>query len=311
MKMNRLLFFLSLLLILTGCSKDNPFVSKYNFDYFTPEEELELPMYFYATDNNGNIISEDILKYKEVTQKVIVTDLELTDVKDSDEVIISFRVNVTSLLENSISADYKGRINNVFHYAFPKLFDYYTGELYKNIEDKVQSDSEFLDPSNVADDKFKNNVIHYDDKDFNVGVYVQTITKTDKDYKAEKKDGINYYSSPVYGSVKVFIKVPKDYDGVMLAIEKDGSSKKVVYEYINNTKNYDKDKLYKLIDKDDELRKEYTEDSFYVMNLGNELNIRTSNNNLLIIIIVIIIFIALTISTLIFLLIKKRKKVSK
>ena len=64
----------------------------------------------------------------------------------------------------------------------------------------------------------------------------------------------------------MYIKAPKDYDGVMFAIDKKGvdyDSWKMENE--QNKESDDEEIVHKLIDKDDEKRKDYDKDDYYII----------------------------------------------
>lgn len=276
-----------ILITVTRCSKKSmeddlpkliPFSEQYQFDYFSNTDEIAVPIYYYAEDQNKEIIKEDVIEFVDSKQKLTFSDFKKTKLEGSNNVIISYKIDMSSEIECFFNSNPPSSINFVFNYITPTIFDYYTGAIYHKNSKEISDSTKFKDVKDLKEDDFKFITTNWNDREYKIGVFEQSISNTeDSEEGIDIVDGRKHYKSPISSTIRINIMIPEDYDGIMLAIDKKGSYKEAVLKSRENKKNQtsnndeqaeDEKDVKKLIDSEDESRKEYTQDRFYIMNIS-------------------------------------------
>lgn len=285
----KLLIIIMAFILIAGCSKWKPFGDNYKFNYISKDEAVEIPIYIYAEYTNGDLVSEDIFDFVPSNQNVKIEDINEYKYDENNK-IISFKINNSSMIE----CYHNERITEVIQYNFqyiqPTMFDYNTGDVYRINKENIASIDAFKDAIDLSSDDFKYTDITWKKNNYKIGIYEQNLVQTkESENEVDVVDGKDHFKNPVYSYIKVFVLVPNDYDGVSIALDKNGSTKEKVLkqreyeikyftlkeEAKNGTKSSEleemekeENQVYKLIDKKNNKRKEYSEDSFYVMRLS-------------------------------------------
>ena len=259
-----------------------PFAEQYKFEYVNENDEIELPLFLYAEDENRELINEDALEFVQKDQKLKYGDFKITPIDGSDNIIVSFRLDIKAELECYFNDNAPKSINYQFRYLIPSMFDYYTGSIYKNKSKEIESVEQIKDVSELTEEDFKFITINWNDKEYKIGVNEQITAGVEKDPgTADKVDGKDHFVSPLAEYAQIAIMIPKDYDGIMIAIDKEGCSKETVLkaredaikkkeetETEGEEAKETEEIVHKLIDIEDESRNGYTAERFYILNVS-------------------------------------------
>ncbi len=209
--------------------KDPIYVEENGFKVSEIQETYSNPIYCYTMDEDKNII--DIgFKFEDSNTTQKFYDYSVSEPDEDGNIGITFKYNIVSPLKyTKTDYSYTGKNYYTFHYSGAILFDYYTGEIYnKNNYDISSKDKKEF---GYTDIKWSGNTTK-------VGVY----TVTDEKWDGKQTVSENVYSDTCRKTVTYYISVPKDYDGLMLAIQKSG---------IDQAK-FDKYKKYQALSKEAE-----------------------------------------------------------
>ena len=149
--------------------------------------------------------------------------------------IYTFKQDITIAVE--YTSTYKGgRMTYSFSQVDPMLFDYYTGEVYyKGMAVKDKSLTGIGIGSNEAN--MEMTTIKWNNKKYEIGVLEEYSSKWDGNKKLSGVGDNTVYGDTSRATALFTIKVPKDYDGVMVAILKRGTNEK---SYAKYKERYDK-----------------------------------------------------------------------
>ena len=141
----------------------------------------------------------------------------------------------------------------------------------------------------VIDDIAYTNIT-WNDKEYKIGVRMESSSKWDGVAKVNSSQGIDTYNDTHRLTMIAYIYAPKDYDGVMVSLNKNGTSKDIVLKQIEFNNRYNElikeeenkkdkstelnemknklNKLFKLLDGQYMDIKERTADDFYVIRVN-------------------------------------------
>ena len=209
-----------------------PFVVRENIEILDAKGEYSNPVYLYATTSTGEYINEGI-NFKDSNAEYKFYNLKKET--DGEYDIYTFKQDITIPVE--YTSTYKGgRITYSFSQVDPMLFDYYTGEVY-NKGMAVADNSLNGIGIGSSEANMKMTTIRWNNKEYEIGVLEEYSAKWDGNKKLSE-DGDNVVRGDTSRSTALFtIKVPKDYDGVMVAILKRGSNEN---SYAKYKERYDK-----------------------------------------------------------------------
>ncbi len=282
-------------------NKNTSFITKNNIQLSSPWSKFKAPIYSFAVDKKDNPVEVENLTF--VDKKITYNFYDVKrDVLDDGDVLMTIPCDMEVELEYVIGDDID--TNWIYTYSYMPVFafDYYSGDIYheKNISDSklILIDSE----KDKKDDKKNKNKKNkekpedvmiftdqvYNDKKITIGV-LNNSTKSEwgsNIYQGNKDDG-KHFKVDNKATTIIYIKAPKNYDGIALAINKNGANYdtwKKEYDYYEKTLllqeeekktgeksnelmaiEKEKEIVHKLLDKKDELRKSYTKDDFYVI----------------------------------------------
>ena len=277
-------------LLLTGCNSKEPFFEKKNIKTVNPNQKFKIPVYCVITDLDRNIIDTKDFNCNPNTMTYEIKDLKLEESDKKDREKLSFKIELDMTFKYNFK-DFKDEWTIDTHFIRPNIFDYYTGEIYReNIIEYTDDVSDL--GKGVAEDKneLKYTNIKWNDKTIKIGVLHKGLTSEyGNDKFLDYKDGFSYFQRNTKMTEEIIIEYPKDYDGLLLALYKGGMNKKDVE---NNIKNYkklvklqleerdtgkkskeleklenDNNKVRKLVDPFDKERRGFKIDDFYIIRI--------------------------------------------
>ncbi len=192
--------------------KDPIYVEENGFEVTKIQDSYLNPIYCYTTDTNNNLIDVGSrFENSNATHKFY--DYSVSEPDENGSVIVTFKYDfVAPIKYTRTDYSYKDKYYYNLYHSDAILFDYYTGEVYKRNEYKE---------SDTDKKEFKYTDINWSGKTTKVGVYSVINSKWDGKQTVSE----NVYSDTFRKTTTFYISVPKDYDGLMLAIQKNGVGK--------------------------------------------------------------------------------------
>ena len=245
-----------------------PFVVRENIEILDANGNYSNPVYLYAATPTGEHINEGI-NFKDSQAEYKFYDLKKET--DGEYDIYTFKQDITISVQ--YTSTYRGgRWTYSFSQVDPMLFDYYTGEVY-NKGMAVTDNSLVGIGLESGEANMGMTTIKWNNNKYEIGVLEEYSAKWDGNKKLSG-DGDNAVYGDTSRSTALFtVKVPKDYDGVMVAILKSGSNEKSYGKY---KERYDKyQELLKDYENTGEKSKElieFEEDQFKVRTILESIN---------------------------------------
>ena len=321
------------------------FVTKNNITTKDLYSKFKAPIYSFAIDKKENPIEVEGLSFVDEDITYTFHDATREELEDGN-VLISIPCDMDVELEYVVSDDVDTNWTYTYSYAPVFAFDYYSGDIYRENtisdsklvllggEQEKTSSKNKKKSKEKEEDKMAYTEQVYGGKKFSIGVLNNSTKSTWRSalYQGNEDDGKHFIVSNSSTTI-IYIKAPKEYDGMMLAINKNGSSYETwKKEYDTYTKllslkdeakktgekskeleKIEKEQLmvHKLLDQEDELRKEYSKDDFYIIRIADvfkdNYTIKVEENiNLLYITGILVL--SLAIPTCIFMMIGERNK---
>ena len=318
----------------TGCSTSKKiYGEQYNFNYVKPTENIEANFYSYSKNVNREVEKFDNVEFIQNKMSYSYHDYKKTKPDKDGNIIVNVEMDVTGTIEY-----YSTRTEKYYYsyfYTIPIFFDYYTGytltahmdssdgstKIYQNGEED-QKDKE----------KYQFTEIDWNGKKEKVGIYFDIYSsKYGEKNTVKQEDGRWHVNVPVSLKGSIKIKMPKDYDGLVIATNINSSNE----ERFNETrKEYNKlVDLQKAAKEDKKKQKELDQyikkrdsstlvydskkskntkpEDIYCIKIADVLEIEhveNKNNLLWIILTVIAIIIIAVIVSILFIVIKKKPK---
>lgn len=230
MKKIKYLLVLLLVVLITGCSSETAFLDNYKINLSKKDDIFEIPSYSYSKNNNSET---EVIEGVEFVQQNLTYKLrDWNYTKNEDKNYITFSCDMDGYIEFYYNTNIPWKYS--FMYYTPKVFDYYTGELYRSSE--LSPNNSVTITSKLSDDTDQ---IKYTDIKFDGNTYKIGMAK-ESDFHGygeslihEYVDGRWHNKKPVSVTVTYTIEVPENYDGVMIALEKSGITKEGFDEIIN------------------------------------------------------------------------------
>ena len=246
-----------------------PFVVREKIEILDANGEYSNPIYLYATSSStGEQIKEGI-NFKDSKAKYKFYDLKKETQGEYD--IYTFKQDITIPVEYT-RTNKGGKWTYSFSQVDPMLFDYYTGEVYN--KGMTVTDNSLI---GIGIDSTEANMgmttISWINNKYEIGILEEYSSKWDGNKKLSGEGDNTVYGDTSRSTALFTIKVPKDYDGVMVAILKRGSNEKSYGKY---KERYDKyQELLKDYENTGEKSKELVEfekEQFKVRSLFDSIN---------------------------------------
>ena len=203
-----------------------PFVVKENIKILDAKGKYSNPVYLYAKTPSDEQINEGI-HFKDSKAEYKFYDLKKETKGKYD--IYTFKQDITISVE--YTSTYKG---GRWYYSFsqvdPMLFDYYTGEVY-NKGMSVADNSLTGIGIGSSETNMGMTTIKWNHNKYKIGVLEDYSSKWDGKKKLSGEGDNTVYGDTSRATALFTVKVPKDYDGVMVAILKKGSNEKSYRKY--------------------------------------------------------------------------------
>ena len=262
------LFLAVLAFLIWFLTRPVPFVVKEKIEILDAKGNYSNPVYLYSTSQTGEYINEGI-NFKDSKAEYKFYDLKKETKGKYD--IYTFKQDITISVE--YTRTYKGgRWTYSFSQVDPMLFDYYTGEVY-NKGMTVTDNSLTGIGIGSSESNMKMTTINWNNKKYKIGILEEYSSKWDGNKKLIE-DGDNTVYGDTSRSTALFtIKVPKDYDGVMVAILKRGSNEESYSKYkVRYDKYQELLKDYENTGKKSKELIEFEKDQFKVRSLFDSIN---------------------------------------
>ncbi len=186
-----------------------PFVEENDMTISNPNQTFSAPIEWFGIDSNLSIVNIPGMTSETATSTNNLYDYKIVE-QNNDSVTISYKdaVEVTckgSAPTNNIPQNLYS-LNLLYSYFAP--FDYYTGDSLYNNKSTI---------TRVPDNDYQYTDVKWRGKTYRIGTKVETDQVQSNPSLENNGDGtstFNYHFSVVY---TVYVNMPKDYDGLMLA----------------------------------------------------------------------------------------------
>lgn len=240
-----LLLVIGLIILIICIKKDKkstikPYVEENNIKVVSSKDEFKIPFEPYARDKTDKSpIDIDGVNFEDTIGIYKFYGYNESDVDENNYVTYSFKYDVVVPISYTIDTSKLNNTNWSRSYAFlqANVFDYYTGELYREKNISVTGNLNFHNINDVTDDMAYTNIT-WNDKEYKIGVRMESSSKWDGVTKVNSTGSIDTYNDTNRLTVIGYIYAPKDYDGVMVSLNKNGTSKDIVLKQIEFNNRY-------------------------------------------------------------------------
>ena len=211
----------------SSTTKPTPYVQSVGLTVGSATQAYTNPVFFYTTDKteDKNIIDVGC-KFDTTSATHTFSDYSISSPDKNGNVVVSFKYSyVAPMKYTRTDYSYKDGYYYSTYYSDAVLFDYYTGEIYK-----------YNEYSSTDDDKdYTYNDIVWNGKTTKVGVKAEKSSSWDGKQTVSE----NVYSDTWRLTLTYYVSIPKDYDGIILGILKEGTNQKNFDYRLNYLKKYD------------------------------------------------------------------------
>ena len=240
-----ILLVIGLIILILCIKKDKestikPYVEENDIKVVSSKDEFKIPFEPYARDKtNKSPIDIDGVNFEDTIGIYKFYGYSESDVDENNYVTYSFKCDVVVPISYTIDTSKLNNTNWSRSYAFlqANVFDYYTGELYHEKNISVTGNVIFHNIDNVTDDMAYTNIT-WNDKEYKIGVRMESSSKWDGVTKVNSTGSIDTYNDTNRLTMIAYIYAPKDYDGVMVSLNKNGTSKDIVLKQIEFNNRY-------------------------------------------------------------------------
>lgn len=270
-----------------------PYIEENNIEIVSSTDEFKIPVKPYARNKENKMPTEvDGVVFEDTIGTYKFYDYSVSDVDKNNYVIYSFKYDVVVPISYTVNTSKLTNTNWSRSYAFlqANVFDYYTGELYNEKNISVTGNINYHNVNNENEEDMAYTNITWNGKEYKIGVRMESSSKWDGITKVSSSEGIDTYNDTNRITVVVYIYAPKDYDGLMVALNKNGTSKDIVLKQIEFNNKYNEllkdepnngekseelveiekklNKIYKLLDEQYKDIKERNKNDFYVIRVN-------------------------------------------
>ena len=259
------------------------YVEENDIEVSSATDSYEVPIKPYAKDENKNIIDVDGVDFEETKGTFKFYDYDVSEADENGYVVYSYKYDLEIPVKYSVDT-LKQNPKWYRSLALPNAiqFDKFTGDVYREKNVSVDgSKISYYNPNNIgADDDFSYTNITWKDKTYKIGVRIESSAKWDGVKEVEDNNGTKTYTDTCRSTGGVFIYAPKDYDGLLLAINKNGTSRAAIEAEMNAYKKYleehkdnpeseeeRQNKTYKILSSQYGDDNKYNKDEFYYINV--------------------------------------------
>ena len=267
-----ILIALLLLFILFFSKKESkilPYVEEKEIKVLDSNEKMVIKYTPYSADSNKTPIDIDGIEFEDTTGTYSFYDYSETNQNDNETTLYSFKYDLEVPIRFTFDNSKVSTISRRIAFIEPILFDYYTGEVY-NTKNVSPSGNIKFDVTLDTEDDYGYTDITWNDKTYRIGARVEISSKWDGVNRIYSNGSIDTYEDTSRITAIVYILAPKDYDGLMLALNNKGSNKQVVLDSAKmHEQNTDSDnKVSKLLETKYTLDVYNTKDDFNVIRIN-------------------------------------------
>ena len=203
-----------------------PFAEEHNIEFSDINEPFEIPLYTYAV-SEGNPVEFEGVEFAPQTMKYRFDDWEVSEPDENGNVTITFNTYTNGGVDIKVTKPVKQEWSYTYFYLYTGFADYYTGELLPENVVNIKGNSNILENGIEEKDKeeFANTEISFNNKTTNIGLLKQISSNGWGGLQTEKEDGATRYKDNFTMMFTQKIIVPKDYDGILLIMRKEGATK--------------------------------------------------------------------------------------
>lgn len=232
-----------------------PFVEENNMTISSPNQTFTAPVEWFGIDSNFSIVNIPGMTTETATATNRLYDYKVVE-ENNDSVTISYKDAVEVTCKGSAPTNNipQNLYNLSFLYSYFAPFDYYTGDSLYNDKSNI---------TRVPDNDYQYSDVKWKGKTYRIGTKVEYSQPQSNPALNNNGDGtstLNDYYSVVY---TVYVNMPKDYDGLMLAEFKQKHTQSVY------NKGYEMYKKYSELSQQKEL---YGNESQELVKLEERLN---------------------------------------
>lgn len=277
---------------------EDPFFPKYNFTLSNLTDEFKIPVYSHAVNSEGKEVEPQGLKFIQKDGTYKFRDIQVSEPDENGN------VKVTITYDQSVEVDFiSSNTDKDWYYTYScisfALFDYYTGEIYR-----IKSVNDGDNTTNILNEGIYTSAegaepaytdINFNGKTTRVGILRRFMQGVWQDVKLieETPEG-NHYLAVQDSTIAIDVTIPKDYDGLMLFINKEGNDQKDAREEFEKYEKLvalqkdaqekgvksqelidienEKNQIHKIIDSNDEKRKDRKPEDYYVIKVSDFIN---------------------------------------
>ena len=203
--------------------KELPFVEANELKISDADGVYDYPIYPYIMNLDLETIEVPEIETEATPETIHFHDLK---VEETDEgYLYSFAWdNECTLTTRAKPTSYD------WYYTFaaisPVIFDYYTGNTFKDNKNSVDGETVFLEskPSDIGEDDFAYSEVSWDGQTYKVGIHEDVYYDSNPDPKIKEGDWY-IYKDKCITHTKAYIKTDKEFDGLMIAVLKSGIDK--------------------------------------------------------------------------------------
>ena len=296
---------------LTGCGKkenveqnevkEPAFAEEQNLVYSNIKEEFEAPLYAFAEDEDKNPITIEGLEFIPHNLKYNFKNWNISEPDENGNVILSYDCDTTGEVEFKISE--KNTRKWFYSYSYQSIypFDYYTGDIYRANKVSLSSSNNIMENGieEKNNEEMKYTDVVWNGKTTKIGVLEKYTFNGWGEKENLGKEGEFYHCKNTFSlTISATISMPKDYDGVLIALYKKGGTKEGFERDYENQQEFiklqkeanesgekserlselekEKDTVHKLINTNDESRKDRKVEDYFVFKVTDAF--KTENN---------------------------------
>ena len=117
-----------------------------------------------------------------------------------------------------------GRWSSNYFYLIPSFVDYYTGDIYRMKYVSSNGSSKMYGTNSEDADEMKYTEILWNRKKTTIGIYMDVSFQRGERIEYGVTDGVRHDATPLTATIQIQIKMPQDYDGVVLFLNKNGQT---------------------------------------------------------------------------------------
>ena len=271
-----IVFLIVLLLLLKGketkvneIKELKSYVEEKGIEVLPADGKYSISVEPYFKDKKNNIIDLKDINMSKSTSTYRFYDYSVTEPDSEGYVTHTFMVDITTPIK------YVKKSNKKYSYhtytscfRHPSIFDYYTGTVFKDTRSSKNNTVNYYDVKSTNEDMAFTEV-SWKDKTYRIGVKADASIKWDGMKVAINGNGTITIKDKSTLFIKITIYAPKEYDGLMVFLNKESTSKQDLLDQIEYNNRYN------------ELVKEFNETGVKSEELKEMEEINTSNYKLL------------------------------